>query len=124
MATLFYGKISSVNYGSGTASITLPDRENQVIEAVPFLAMFYEMPKPGDTVAALFEELNGQIGKGVVLGKIFLSSNTPGKSGAGIFYKQFSDGASMMYSPASQEMEFTTKKVVVDELVYKTLTQG
>lgn len=124
MASLFYGKISAINYVAGTAGVTLPDKENQVIQDVPFLAMFYEMPKPGDTVAVLFEEVGGQIGKGVILGKIFLSGNKPKETGPDIFYKEFTDGAGMKYTPALQEMEFETKKVIVDELVYKILTQG
>lgn len=123
MATLFYGKISSINYAAGTADIALQDREDQVIQRVPFLSMFYEMPKPGETVAALFEELNGQIGKGVVLGKIFLEENKPGECGQDIFYKQFTDGASMKYTPGSKELEIKVKKVVVDEIEYKTATQ-
>ena len=124
MAILFYGKISSINYGGGTANVTLQDRENQVIQGVPFLSMFYEMPKPGDVVAAIFEDLNGQIGKGVILGKIFTTSNTPGENGPEIFYKQFTDGASLKYTPQKKELEIKVKKVVVDEIVYKTLTQG
>lgn len=123
MAKLFYGKVSSINYGSGTACITLPDRENQVIQGVPFLSMFYEMPKPGDTVATIFEEISGQIGKGVVLGKIFIGGNAPGDSGPDIFYKKFTDGSSMKYTPSSQELELNVKKVIVDEVVYKTATQ-
>ncbi len=123
MASLFYGKISAINYGAGTAGVTLADRENQVIQDVPFLSMCYEMPKPGDTVAVLFEEMGGQIGKGVILGKVFLSGNAPGESGPGIFYKQFTDGASIKYDPSSQEMEVNTKRLAVNELVYKTLTQ-
>ncbi|MCM1543287.1 MAG: hypothetical protein NC121_18800 [Blautia sp.] len=123
MASLFYGKISAINYGSGTAGVTLADRENQVIQDVPFLSAFYEMPNPGDTVAVLFEEIGGQIGKGVILGKIFLSGAPPGESGKGIFYKQFTDGASIKYSPDSQELEVKAGKLVVDELLYTTLTQ-
>ena len=124
MASLFYGKISAINYGAGTATVTLGDRENQVLQNVPFLSICYEMPNPGDTVAVLFEEIGGQIGKGVILGKIFLSGNVPGESGPGIFYKQFTDGASVKYNPSSKEMKVNTGKLVVDELVYKTLTQG
>ena len=124
MASLFYGKISAINYGAGTSAVTLPDRENQVIQDVPFLAMIYEMPKPGDTVAVLFEEEGGRIGKGVILGKIFLRGNAPRETGPGIFYKEFTDGAGIKYTPESQEMEIMTKKVVVDELVYTALTQG
>ncbi len=121
MATLFYGKISSLNYKAGTADVSLPDRENQVIQEVPFLSMFYEMPRPGDTVAVLFEEVSGQIGKGVILGKIFLTVNAPGESGPNMFYKQFADGSSMKYE--NGKMHFNTRKVEVDELVYNTLTQ-
>lgn len=124
MASLFYGKISTINYGAGTAGVTLADRENQVIQEVPFLSIYYEMPKPGDTVAVLFEEIGGQIGKGVILGKIFLSGNAPKETGPGIFYKQFTDGNSIKYNPFSQELEVNTPKMVVNELVYKILTQG
>ncbi len=123
MTSLFYGKISAINYKAGTAGITLGDRENQVIQNVPFLSAFYEMPRPGDTVAVLFEELGGQIGKGVILGKIFLKGNAPKESGPDIFYKQFSDGSSVKYDPSVGELEINTGKLIVDELVYNTLTQ-
>lgn len=123
MVSLFFGKISTINYKAGTAGVTLADRENQVIQDVPFLSMAYEMPKPKDTVAVLFEEIGGQIGKGVILGKIFLSGNPPGESGPDIFYKQFTDGASVKYTPETQELEVNTQRLVVDELVYQTLTQ-
>ena len=123
MTSLFYGKISAINYGAGTAGVALEDREKQVIQDVPFLSMCYEMPSPGDTVAVLFEEIGGQIGKGVILGKIFLSGNPPGESGPDIFYKQFTDGASIEYNPAKQELAVNTRRLVVDELVYKTLIQ-
>lgn len=123
MVSLYYAKISTINYKAGTAGVTLRDRENQVIQDVPFLSAFYEMPGPGDTVAVLFEEIGGQIGKGIILGKIFLSGNPPGESGSGIFYKQFTDGASIKYSPSAQELEVKTRKLVVDELLYNTLTQ-
>lgn len=123
MTVLFYGKISSINYKTGTASITLPDRENQIIQAVPFLSASYEMPQPGTTVAVLFEEVNGQIGKGVILGPLFLGTNTPGESGPGIFYKQFSDGSSIKYTPDSGKMEINAQKIVVEELEYRVLTQ-
>lgn len=128
MTSLFYAKISSINYKVGTAGITLADRENQVIQDVPFLSMCYEMPRPGDTVAVLLENIGGQMGRGVILGKIFLSGNPPKESGSGIFYKQFSDGSGIKYDPATQEMAVTVEKLVVNELrvnelQYSTLTQ-
>lgn len=123
MTELFYGKVSSVNYSSGSANITLQDRENQVIQGVPFLSMFYEMPKPGDVVAVLFEDIDGQLGKGVVLGKIFAGGNTPRECGPGIFLKEFADGASIKYTPDLMELELNLKKVIVDEVEYRTATQ-
>ncbi|MCM1058309.1 MAG: hypothetical protein NC517_11990 [Firmicutes bacterium] len=123
MVSLFYGKISAINYKSGTAGVTLADRENQVIQDVPFLSMFYEMPRQGDTVAVLLEEERGQIGKGVILGKIFLSGNAPGESGPGIFYKRFTDGAGIKYDPASRELTVNAEKLVVNEIVCTSVTQ-
>ncbi len=124
MATLFYGKISTVNYESGTANIALPDRENQIIQDVPFLASEYYMPGSGDMVAVIFEEIDGQIGKGVILGKIFLQDNAPKVSGKGIYYKELPGNAALKYDQGSETMEISVKKIVVDELVYRTLTQG
>lgn len=124
MATLFYGKISTVNYESGTANIALPDRENQIIQDVPFLASEYYMPGSGDMVAVIFEEIDGQIGKGVILGKIFLQDNAPKVSGKGIYYKELPGNAALKYDQGSETMEISVKKIVVDELVYRTLAQG
>lgn len=123
MAELYFCRISSVNYANGTADITIPDRENQVITEIPFLAWYYEMPDAGDLVAALFENSDGKIGKGVVLGKIFSSGNRPGMSGAGIFYKEFADGTAVKYSPSEKCMEITADKIVVGELEYRKATQ-
>lgn len=119
MVTLFYAKISSIEYALGTANIALQERENQVIEGVPFLATYYEMPKPGEVIVVLFEEINGQIGKGVILGKLFLDENKPTEYGKDIFYKQFADGAGVKYIPDRKELEVKVKKVVVDEIEYK-----
>lgn len=123
MTVLFYGKISSIDYAAGTADIALQERENQVIQKVPFLSMCYEMPKTGDVVAALFEEIDGQIGKGVVLGRLFIDGNRPGETGADIFYKQFTDGSGVKYTPEKKELEVRVKKVVVDEIDYRIATQ-
>jgi hypothetical protein len=116
MAELFYAKISSINYKKGTADVALQDREDQVIENVPFLAGWYEMPEPGDVAAAIFEDMDGQIGKGVILGPMFLAKNRPKESGKGIFYKEFSDGACIRYTPETGTLEVTADKLVVREL--------
>lgn len=120
---LFYAKISAINYAAGTASVTLGEREGQVITGVPFLSLCYEMPEIGETVAVIFDDTQGEVGRGVILGTIFTKANPPGESGKGIFYKQFSDGVSVKYDPSDQSMEITAKKIVVDEVEYGKATQ-
>lgn len=122
MARLFYAKISSVQYQKGTADVALPERENQVLKGIPFLSNYYEMPEPGDLVAAIIEEEDGQPGKGVILGKLYTSGNTPKESGAEIFYKEFTDGTYVKYTPAEQTLETSAKKVKADELTVNKLT--
>ena len=95
MATLFYGNISCIN-SDGTANITLKDRESQVLQDIPFLPMFYETPKPGETVALLVEEVHGQIGKCVILGKMNVNQN---------------------------ETVIKAGKIIADEIEYKKATQ-
>jgi phage baseplate assembly protein gpV len=116
MATLFYASISSVDYTAGTASVSIPDRESQVIKGVPFTAACYDMPSPGDTVAAVFEEVGGQIGKGVILGKIFGAPNRPSGGGRGVFYKEFEDGTRVSYSTSEKKMSITVETLEVNKL--------
>lgn len=128
MATLFYAQVSTLDYAGGTASICIPDRESQIIHRVPFLSAAYEMPKPGETVAVIFEEINGQLDKGVILGRIYNGSNRPAESGEGIFYKEFSDSASVKYSPGDREIKFNVDTVSIrrlnaDSIVCRNITQ-
>ena len=122
MAELYYCKISSVNYASGTADVTIPDHENQVVTTVPFLAWAYDMPNAGDLVAAIFKKTGGRIGRGVILGKIFSGANLPKINGAGIFCKEL-DGAAIIYSSSDKCMEITAKKLIVEEVEYKKATE-
>jgi hypothetical protein len=71
MARLFYAKISSVQSAKRTADVAIPERENQVFRKVPILATVTTLPEPGDMVAVLIEEEDGQPGKGVILGKMW-----------------------------------------------------
>lgn len=122
-AGLYYCTISAINYASGTASVTIREQEDMVVTNVPFLSMFYEMPNPGDTVAAIIDKTDGKLGRGVILGKIFAGGNKPGKNGKGIFYKEFSDGESVTYDPSDHSIEITAKKLVVKGIEYQTATQ-
>lgn len=126
MAKLYYARISSVNYKKGTASIAIEERENQVIEDIPFMADTYEMPKPKERVAVLLEYLNGDVDKGVILGPIYSVENLPNKTGKEIFEKRFKDGTSILYDRKSKTMEITAdnikvKKLTVDDVKAKSV---
>ena len=116
MVELYYCKVSSVNYGAGTANLTVEDQENQVITNVPFLAGTYDMPGIGDMVAAIFSRTGGKIGRGVVLGKIFSKGNRPRMSGPGVFFKEFTDGSYISYNPSDKSMTITADKINVKKI--------
>ena len=97
MAKLIFAKISVLHYEDGAADIAVPEYEDQVIEEVPFLSWFYEMPKVGDTVAALLEFDGGNYDKGIILGPFYNPGNKPEKCGKDIFWKGFKDGAGVLY---------------------------
>ena len=121
MAKLYYARISSVNYKKGTASISIEEHENQVIENIPFMANTYEMPKTKERVAVLLEYLNGDVDKGVILGPIYSAEKLPHKTGKEIFEKCFEDGTSIVYDQKNKIMEITAENVKVKKIMAETL---
>ena len=123
--SIVLAKISKVNYEAGTADITIPDRNRQVVKSIPFLSDIYEMPSVGDSVYADIEVGGGRLGRGVILGKYYTKKNRPKESGKGIFLKEFTDGASIKYDPATKTMTINADKVVVRELYADSIhTEG
>lgn len=116
MAEIFLCTISKINYKAGTADLAIPEKEDMVRTDVPFLSSYYEMPSPGETVAAVFEKKNGKLTRGVILGGIFSANHLPAASGQGIFYKQFADGAYVRYDSVSATMEVGAKNLTVQNL--------
>ncbi len=60
------GKIHTINYASGTASVVYNDRNNQPSPQFPFISFAYDMPKVDDTVVVLL--LPNSTSKGFILG--------------------------------------------------------
>lgn len=116
MAKLYYARISKINYKKGMADIIIEEHENQVVNDVPFLAGYYEMPKVKERVAVLLEYTQGDIDKGVILGPIYSVEKEPNKNGKGIFEKRFKDGTNIVYDESSKTMEISAKCVKVKEL--------
>lgn len=69
MAQLFFCTVSKVNQENATADIAITELENMVKTDVPILDTVYNIPVPGETVVALFDDANGKLQRGVILGR-------------------------------------------------------
>lgn len=105
------GKISTIDYEAGMASVVYTDRNNEPSPNFPFFSLCYEMPKLDDTVVVLL--LPNSTTKGFILGVPFSKKKLPSKSGQGIFYKEFQDGTHILYDPKTKKMEVTAKNLVL-----------
>lgn len=119
MAEVFLCSVSAVHYADGTADVAVIERENIIMADVPFLDTVYEMPEVGEVVAVLFEEKNGRLLRGVILGRLCSEKKRPAKSG--IFYKEFKDGAYVKYDSSSKTMEVSAEKLCVKRLTAETI---
>lgn len=114
------GKISTINYAAGTASVVYTDRNNEASPSFPFFSMAYEMPKVDDTVVVIM--LPNSTTKGFILGVPFSGKKIPAESGQGIFYKEFQDGTSILYNPKTKNMEISTGKITLKSVAAESLT--
>ena len=125
MAGIFLGEVSAVHEKDGTVDIAVSDRDGLIKTDVPMLDTVYDMPKVGELVAALFEEKRGTLQRGVVLGRPYSAINRPRHSGAGIFFKEFQDGAYIKYNAGTKTMEVNAENLRVkclsaEHIVYQT----
>ena len=103
--------ISSVDYEKGRADVAFIENEDIVKTDIPFMADEYNMPNIGDRVVAIFEEKNGRIFKGFILGKYYCKGNYPTDGGESIYYKDFGDGAKIKYD--GETMTVTAPKLTI-----------
>lgn len=69
MARLFFCTVSTVRMDDATVDVTIEELEGLIKTNVPVLDTVYNMPGPGDTVVALFDEQKGKLQRGVILGR-------------------------------------------------------
>lgn len=79
------GKVSSVNYASGTVRVVYHDRDDSVTREIPMLSNEYAMPEPGDMVLVL--HLSSGAEAGVVLGRPWSGKHKPPEGCAGLWRK-------------------------------------
>jgi phage baseplate assembly protein gpV len=117
------GKVSTINYDAGTASVIYTDKNNEASPQYPLFSSAYEMPNVDDTVVVIM--LPNSTSKGFIVGVPFSGKKIPDKSGKGIFYKEFSDGTSIYYNPSSKTLAIDVDKVTLESLtVSGALTAG
>lgn len=114
------GKISTVNYAAGTASVIYTDRNDEVSPYFPFFSLAYEMPKVDDTVVVVM--LPNSTTKGFILGVPFSGKKIPAENGQGVFYKEFHDGTSILYDPKTKNMDISTNKITLKSVTADSLT--
>lgn len=83
------GKISSVNYKSGTARVTYEDRGDSTTNELPFLAWTYWMPKVEDKV--LVGHLSNGSTSAVILGPVWHEEHRPADFGADLYRQEMSN---------------------------------
>lgn len=109
------GKITSIDYEKGMASVVYTDRNNEPSPQFPFFSVTYDMPKINDTAVVLL--LQNSTTKGFILGIPWSRAKVPRKGGKGIFFKEFSDGSYISYNAETKQME-----VYVNNIVLKSVT--
>lgn len=74
MAQLLFCTVSAVN-SDETLDVAIEERENLVKTDVPVLDTVYQMPAPGETVVAIFDDANGELRRGIIIGRPYHQSS-------------------------------------------------
>lgn len=81
------GKISSVDYTSGTVRVVYEDQDDAVTRPIPLLSFEYLMPEVDDMVLVL--HLSNGTEAGFVIGRPWSNQRVPPESGQGMYRKDF-----------------------------------
>lgn len=89
MAELRIGKVSSIDYDHGMIRVVYTDRDGAVTKPLPVLTFNdeYKMPKVGQYV--LVGHLSNGTEAAYVMGTFWNAANEPGRSGKGVYRKEF-----------------------------------
>ena len=114
------GKIHTIDYARGTASVVYTDRNNEPSPSFPFFSFAYEMPKVDETVVVIL--LPNSTTKGFIVGVPWSGKKIPSENGQGIFYKEFSDGAFVKYNAKTKTMEISADKIKLKAVTAESVT--
>lgn len=108
------GRISTIDYNKGTASVIYTDKDNAVSPNFPFLSYAYEPPKVDDMVLVLL--LPNSSSKGFIVGMPYNDNNRPKETGSHLFRKDFSDGSYIRYNNKTKTMEISVDSLIINNL--------
>lgn len=103
MAELRIGKVSSIDYEHGMIRVVYADRDNAVTKPLPVLTFNdeYKMPKVGQYV--LVGHLSNGTEAAYVMGTFWNTANEPGRSGKGVYRKEFAHKTGEAYIDYDEE---------------------
>ena len=103
------GKVSSIDYDTGSVRVVFTDRQNSVSAPLPMFNSEYKMPDVGDVVICLF--LSNNPSRGYCLG-------TPNQSltvtGEGVYYKDFFGEGYIKYDSDTKTLTISAGHVVIN----------
>ncbi len=114
------GRVSTINYEAGTASVTYTDRSGETSPPFPIFSGTYEMPGIDDTVVVIMLPNSGS--KGFIVGVPFSGRNVPEVTGAGIFCKKFRDGTKIIYNPATKALSVDAEEIKLETITADSVT--
>ena len=110
------GKISSVDYTSGTVRVVYEDQDDAVTRPIPLLSFEYLMPEVDDMVLVL--HLSNGTEAGVVIGRPWSDQRVPPESGQGLYRKDFHNEVGKAFlrfsEKDSETMTLHVKNLVIE----------
>ncbi len=113
------GKVSTVNYKTGMVSVIYEEESNAVTAKMPCLSFNgeYKMPKADDYVAVAYLSNGSSIG--LILGSFWNETNKPQHSGKGVYFKELSPEAYILFENNTLTIKAPNIKVVSETPVEK-----
>lgn len=108
------GKVSRINYATGTIAVTYCDRDDSVTDLLPYLTLGgeYHMPKIEQYVAVVHLSTGAEMG--IVLGGYWDADNPPPAYGKDFFRKDLSNTigkAYLQHDPDTGELVIKADKI-------------
>ena len=110
------GKISSVDYPSGTVRVVYEDQDDAVTRPIPLLSFEYLMPEVDDMVLVL--HLSNGTEAGIVIGRPWSDQRVPPENGKGLYRKDFHNKVGKAFlrfsEKDSETMTLHVKNLVIE----------